>query len=139
MTFLQKSFSTNQLEKIFISCVASWGPSGSHVCKSIYEKLATPPIFASSLFFFASWPVAIITASKMGNLYFGQHHPFFKNTVLHVWLILLVKHKLFSFVKMSTFNFILMWGRPHQNATPNFRPNFFGLRSNNKFARAGDV
>ena len=36
-------------KNIHISC--TWGPSGSHVCKSIYEKLATPPIFASSLIF----------------------------------------------------------------------------------------
>ena len=139
MTFLQKSFSTNQLEKnIHILCSILGALRIS--CVQIYIwKISNSSHLCIISLFFASWPVAIITASKMGNLYFGQHHPFFKNTVLHVWLILLVKHKLFSFVKMSTFNFILMWGRPHQNATPNFRPNFFGLRSNNKFARAGDV
>ena len=47
MTFLQK-YSTNQLEKN----IHILGPleDRAHVCKSIFEKLATPPIFASSLF-----------------------------------------------------------------------------------------
>ena len=139
MTFLQKSFSTNQLEKnihilcsilgaLRISCVQIyiWKISNSsHLC-IISHFLHLDLLLSLQL---PKWAICILVSTIL----------FFKNTVLHVWLILLVKHKLFSFVKMSTFNFILMWGRPHQNATPNFRPNFFGLRSNNKFARAGDV
>mgnify|MGYP007023177799 CR=1 FL=1 len=69
-------------------------PRGSSSCVQIYLWKISNSSHLCIISFFASWPVAIITTSKMGNLYFGQHyHPFFQK-----WysMILLVKHKLFT-------------------------------------------